>query len=54
MNRKNNRKTASKLKKLTQPEYNIIIEGYIRRVHGLSLFKRIRFAFNIVFKGNRK
>lgn len=54
MNRKNKRKTISKLNKLTQPEYNAIIEGYIRRVHGLGFFKRIRFAWNILFKGNRK
>ena len=54
MGRKNNRATIAKLKKLTQPEYNAIIEGYIRRIHGLNLFKRIRFAFNIIFKGNRK
>jgi len=54
MSRKNNRATLARLKNLTQPEYNAIIEGYIRRVHGLSFFKRIRFAWNILFKGNRK
>ena len=54
MGRKNNRASTARLKKLTQTEYNAIVEGYIRRVHGLNLLKRIRFAFNIIFKGVRK
>jgi len=53
MGRGNNRATIAKLKKLTQPEYNAIIEGYIRRVHGLPFFRRARFAFNILIKGQK-
>lgn len=48
------RKVKSILSKLTQQEYNMIISGYIKRVHDLNLFKRIRFAFNIIIKGVRK
>lgn len=54
MNRKNNRKVKSILNKLTQREYDMIINGYIRRVHNLNLLKRIRFAFNVIVKGIRK
>ena len=54
MNRANRIKVKSVLSKVTQQEYNMIINGYIKRVHDLNLFKRIRFAFNIVIKGRRK